>query len=106
MNAERDRLHQLVFIEGGGKQDDPDRQPFLLDGAEDLQAAFPRHLEVKDGDIGIELPECQQGRIAVCAALRNQQVLFKAEEVFQGVEDEGMIVGDDQADGHESSLQG
>src|SRR5262249_58643898 len=58
------------------------------------------HADVEDEDVRLVLVGGPEGFLAVRAARDHAEVAVGLEEPLEPVEDDGVIVGDDQADGH------
>ena len=63
-------------------------------------AVEARHLDVEQGDVGTVLEHRGHDRVAVADLGDHLEVGLEAEQRGQGAADQGLVVGEQQADGH------
>lgn len=86
-------------------QHDAGGRAFAGQGLDHLQAAQAGHAGVQDQDLGLVPAHRLQCVLAVAAAGQDLGARLGAKQQLDPLKDEGVIVGDHEADGHRSSSE-
>ena len=97
-------LQQERALAVAGVEDDRGRRPFVAELASDVDPAHARHADVHDGDVRRVLRDQPQRLVAVLRLRDDLHVVDVREISRDGVDDRGVIVGDDAAVPHAYSI--
>jgi hypothetical protein len=99
IGAEADRFADLIFFDVRAQDDGAWRVRLTLQLAQHLDAVRALHDVVENQDVG-PLPAHEAGHIvAAHAATDDVDVTFRTEQLFECIEDERMVIGQNDADG-------
>ncbi len=97
-------LEQERALGMAGVEDDRGLRPLCAELASNVNAADSGHADVHDGDVRSVLLDQPQGLVAVLRPRDDLDILDVREISGDGVDDRGVIVGDDAAPGHSTLL--
>jgi hypothetical protein len=94
------RLEDLFVGDLGGEQNHPRRDALAMDLAQHLDSIAPGHADVEHQDRGPRPAYRGERFLAVATACHHLDVVRRGEEMYEPVEDDRVIVGDDDARRH------
>ena len=96
--ADLKSFNDLLGGDGGGEQDDLNARRTRHDGAHGFQAGKLGHGEIEQKDVGLELEDLSDGGVAIAGFRDDLEAGFGLKHVFDTETDDGVIIGDDDAD--------
>src|SRR5215471_1788222 len=93
------RLDQLLFVEGGCEQHDARGQLLALDRVQDRNTVAAGHANVQHENVGAVCSNGFQCGLAVRALSLHSESPLAPEQILHGAEHEGVVVGQDDANG-------
>ncbi len=95
--AELKRGDRLVPIDRRGQQHGTDREPELAQLLQSLQPVGPRHGEIEQQDVRLELRDLRDGFDAVPRLADHLEARVGVEQATETVPEDGVVVGDHDA---------